>query len=189
MRRKRLLCGFYVLAISLLLMTLSSCGGEENGGLEPVSLSERVEATEEAMDRARERERIAAHATETVQAATMIAEVETYEAAIGLALEITEMWTKVIKEHEEEFVADIDFYFTVRYATAGHTAFVVCYEEDVKSDETPVSGESGTSEVVVHLEKYDYYGVGESDPFCELRDASSGEVLAEAFPGPHTVYR
>jgi hypothetical protein len=128
-----------------------------------------------------------AEATAAAQAdATRISE---EGASTEPALEITEMSTKLLKDDAETGVADIDFIFTVKYATAGHTAFLVCYEENVESERTPVSAESGTSEVIVHLVNHNYFGPGEQDAFCELRDASSGEVLAEAYPGAGTIYR
>jgi hypothetical protein len=130
-----------------------------------------------------------AEATEA--AATAAAEVtHTSEerASTEPALEITKMATKVLRDDPVEGVADIDYIFTVKYATAGHTAFLVCYEENVESERTPISAESGTAEVIVHLVNYDYYGAEQYEPFCELRAASSDEVLAEAHPGPDTVY-
>lgn len=194
MSRKRLPRWLFVLALALLLLTLCSCDvpyvGEEDDSSAAVrdanaTGTARIQAT---------------RAVETVTAAAAIAGLQTVEArrtaeaeatrraATGPALEITEMWTEVIKDNPEEGIADIDFYFTVRYMTGGDTAFVVCYEENVESEETLVSAESGTSRVVVHLVDFDYYGPGQADPFCELRDAVSREMLAEAHPGPATVY-
>jgi hypothetical protein len=192
MRRKWLRFWFYVLAISLLSLTLSSCGPQQETTVE---FEARITA---------EARGTATSAAATVEVATAIAGVQTYEAGATAeaeataaaqgaaptepALEITKMATKVLEDDPEEGVANIDFIFTVEYATAGHTAFLVCYEENVESERTAVSGESGTSEVIVHLVDFDYYGPGQAEPFCELRDASSREVLAEAYPGPHTAY-
>jgi hypothetical protein len=199
--RKTLLIAFYAVALSLLLLTLISCQDE----LED-------QCAEYATWEARATRSVATYAAATQEAATAIVEVETYEAratseaeataaaqadatriseegaSTEPALEITEMSTKLLKDDAERGVADIDFIFTVKYATAGHTAFLVCYEENVESDRTPVSAESGASEVIVHLVDFDYYGAGQYDPFCELRDTSSGEVLAEAYPGEATIY-
>jgi hypothetical protein len=181
---------------ALLLLALSSCDVPLVG--EPDIPSEQ-EAEVEA-EWTRSARRAAAAATATTEAATAIVEVQTYEAkrtaeaeatreaASGPSLEIAEMSTEVVREHEEAWVADIDVIFIVQYVSGGQSAFLVCYEENVESEETPVSGESGTSEVIVHLKEFYYLGSGEAEPFCELRDARSGEVLAEAYPGPHTVY-
>lgn len=206
---KSLTIRVYAVALSLLLLTLNSClivdPDPKEVDLEDVNvLREQELATQEALDKARDRGRIATYAAATQEAATAIVEVETYEAGATSeaeataateggastepALEITEMSTKVLKQDAESGVADIDFIFTVKYATAGHTAFLVCYEENVESERTPVSAESGTSEVIVHLVNFNYYGPGQYDPFCELRDASAGEVLAEAYPGEGTIY-
>jgi hypothetical protein len=185
--------------LSLSLLTLSSCddtiGGGSQPGLVATQRAAREAATHEAATAiagiATYEARATSEAEATAAAATAAAEAtRTSEAGASTepALEITKMATKVLRDDPVQGVADIDFIFTVKYATAGHTAFLVCYEENVESERTPVSAESSTAEVIVHLVNFDYYGAGQYEPFCELRAASSDEVLAEAHPGPDTVY-
>ena len=78
MRRKWLLFGYYLLAISLLSMTLSSCDNIRGA----------TEA-ETAATETREARRLATRVAATKEAATMIAEVETYEARETSAAEAT----------------------------------------------------------------------------------------------------
>jgi hypothetical protein len=85
-----------------------------------------------------------------------------------------------------EFVCSYDVTFSLKYATAGHSAYLVCFVGDGgESERNLVSEGSGTSEVMVHTEDMIVRGEGETkhSAFCQLRDAGSDEWLAEAFHG------
>jgi hypothetical protein len=195
MMRKLLILGFYVLTISLLLLTLDSCVSEP-APLPPY-------ATREAMH--------TAAAAETSEVATAIVEVETYEAgataeaqateaaeeaaSTEAALVLEDVGIQVLRcePHElfgtpvpNEFVCSYDVTFSLKYATAGHSAYLVCFVGDGgESERNPVSEGSGTSEVIVHTDDMIVRGEGETkhSAFCQLRDAGSDEWLAEAFHG------
>jgi hypothetical protein len=195
MTRKLLILGFYVLAMWLLLLTLDSCVSE------PAPLPSY--ATREAMH--------TAAAAETSEVATAIVEVETYEAgataeaqateaaeeaaSTEAALVLEDVGIQVLRcePHElfgtpvpNEFVCSYDVTFSLKYATAGHSAYLVCFVGDGgESERNPVSEGSGTSEVLVHTEDMIVRGEGETkhSAFCQLRDAGSDEWLAEAFHG------
>jgi hypothetical protein len=87
-----------------------------------------------------------------------------------------------------EFVCSYDVTFSLEYVTAGHSAVLICFVGDGgESDRKPVSEGSGTSEVILAIEDMIVRGGGETkhSAFCQLRDASSDEWLAEAYLGTH----
>jgi hypothetical protein len=195
MTRKWLRLGFYVLAISLLLLTLDSCAY--------VPAPSVPYGTEEALR--------TAEAAATSEIATAIVEVETYEARRtaeapptaatpeaasaepALALEDVAIQVLSCAPYErfgtpvpDEFVCSYDVTFSLEYVTAGHSGYLVCFVADGgESDTNPVSEGSGASEVMVSIEDIIVRGGGETKhaAFCQLRDAGSDEWLAEAFHG------
>jgi hypothetical protein len=180
--------------LSLLLLTLSSCHATF-GDTRPGS-----QATRDAARKAA-----------THEAATAIVEVETYEAgataeadatapaqeaaSTGPALALEDVGIQVLScaPYERlgtpvpnEFVCSYDVTFSLKYATARHSAYLVCFVGDGgKSDRNPVSEGSGTSEVIVPIADMIVRGGGETKhaAFCQLRDAGSDEWLAEASHG------
>ena len=194
--RKTLLIAFYAVALSLLLLTLISC-------YVPAEDQYWEEETQEALSTVR----IATYAAATQEAATAIVEVETYEAEAthtseegastepALTLEDVGVYVLSCSPYEvfgtprpNEFVCSYDVTFSLEYVTAGHSAVLICFVGDGgESDRKPVSEGSGTSEVILAIEDMIVRGGGETkhSAFCQLRDASSDEWLAEAYLGTH----
>jgi len=200
--RKTLLIAFYAVALSLLLLTLISCHV-------PAEDQYAESETQEALDRGR----IATYAAATQEAATAIVEVETYEARAtseaeatrtseegastepALTLEDVGVFVLSCSPYEvfgtprpNEFVCSYDVTFSLEYVTAGHSAVLICFVGDGgESDRKPVSEGSGTSEVILAIEDMIVRGGGETkhSAFCQLRDASSDEWLAEDYLGTH----
>jgi hypothetical protein len=194
--RKTLLIAFYAVALSLLLLTLISC-------YVPADDQYWEEETQEALSTVR----IATYAAATQEAATAIVEVETYEAEAtrtseegastepALTLEDVGVFVLSCSPYEffgtprpNEFVCSYDVTFSLEYVTAGHSAVLICFVGDGgESDRKPVSEGSGTSEVILAIEDMIVRGGGETkhSAFCQLRDASSDEWLAEAYLGTH----
>jgi hypothetical protein len=203
-------------ALSLLLLTLVSCDpGQIVPWLRemPPDQAERAtrmaeiiaedEATEAAATVAAqatataaaqatsEAEATAAAATVAAQATSTSEEGASTEPA--LALEDVAVHVKSCSPYERfgtpvpnEFVCSYDVTFSLKCATAGHSAYLVCFVGDGdESDRNPVSEGSGTSEVIVPIADMIVRGEGETRhaAFCQLRDAGSDEWLAEAFHG------
>lgn len=85
-----------------------------------------------------------------------------------------------------EFVCDYNIRFSVEYNTGRNPACIVCFAGDGgESDRKPVSQGNGTSEVILSIEGMIVRGGGETkhSAFCQLKDASSDEWLAEAYLG------
>ncbi len=194
--RKTLLVAFYAVALSLLLLTLISCDV-------PAEDQYAESETQEALDRGR----IPTYAAATQWAATAIVEVETYEAEAtrtseegastepALTLEDVGVFVLSCSPYEffgtprpNEFVCSYDVTFSLEYVTSGHSAVLICFVGDGgESDRKPVSEGSGTSEVILAIEDMIVRGGGETkhSAFCQLRDASSDEWLAEDYLGTH----
>lgn len=199
---KSLPVGFYAVALSLLLLILISCSTEPPdvyGTQQPRASQTAISATRAAATQE------AAAATQW--AATAIVEVETYEAEAthtseegdstepALTLEDVGVFVLSCSPYEvfgtprpNEFVCSYDVTFSLEYVTAGHSAVLICFVGDGgESDRKPVSEGSGTSEVILAIEDMIVRGGGETkhSAFCQLRDASSDEWLAEAYLGTH----
>jgi hypothetical protein len=85
-----------------------------------------------------------------------------------------------------EFVCDYNIRFSVEYNTGGNLACIICFAGDGgESDRKPVSQGKGTSEINLPIEGMIVRGGGETkhSAFCQLKDASSDEWLAEAYLG------
>jgi len=218
--RKSLLIAFCAVGISLLLLTLNSCRLVDPESMEGEDeiLRQQELATQEAL---LDRGRIATYAAATQEAATVIVEVETYEAratseaeataaaqanathtsvegaSTEPALTLGDVGVHVLScspyevfgtPRPNEFVCSYDVTFSLEYVTAGHSAVLICFVGDGgESDRKPVSEGSGTSEVILPIEDMIVRDGGETkhSAFCQLRDASSDEWLAEAYLGTH----
>ena len=199
--RKSLLIAFYAVAISLLLLIPISCD------VPLVGDAEVDHSVEYATAAARATRSVATYAAATQWAATAIVEVETYEAEAthtseegastepALTLEDVGVFVLSCSPYEvfgtprpNEFVCSYDVTFSLEYVTAGHSAVLICFVGDGgESDRKPVSEGSGTSEVILPIEDMIVRGGGETkhSAFCQLRDASSDEWLAEDYLGTH----
>jgi hypothetical protein len=136
---------------------------------------------------------VAPQATATVAAQATPTSEEGVSTEPALALEDVAVHVKSCSPYERfgtpvpnEFVCSYDVTFSLKCATAGHSAYLVCFVGDGdESDRNPVSEGSGTSEVIVPIADMIVRGEGETRhaAFCQLRDAGSDEWLAEAFHG------
>ncbi len=208
--RKSLLIAFYAVAISLLLLTLISCHvpaedqyrkSETQEALDRGRIATYAAATQEAATAIVEVETYEARATSeagaTAAAQADATRISEEGASTGPALTLEDVGVFVLScspyevfgtPRPNEFVCSYDVTFSLEYVTAGHSAVLICFVGDGgESDRKPVSEGSGTSEVILAIEDMIVRGGGETkhSAFCQLRDASSDEWLAEDYLGTH----
>lgn len=167
MRRKWLRLGFYVLAISLLFLTLSACD-KPSIPVPADKLPPRARATQTAEAARRQ----ATSAAATAEVATTIAEVETYEAGATAEAEAT--------ANAEAVSNGVGCTPGARCVVKAQFDVVVGYEPD--SNEVNISFPADGGAVSGDLHFSFIYEASTDDWFCRARIGSVGTLSGDVDP-------